>query len=199
MPDLTHERAAWDRGARAVAGVDEVGRGPIAGPVVAAAVILDPDAVPEGIDDSKRLSPARRAALDGAIRATARVGLGEASPAEIATLNIHHATLLAMARALADLGADHALVDGRFVPPGVAGAALVRGDARSLSIAAASIVAKTWRDARMAALARRHPGYGWEGNVGYPTRAHLDALRRLGPTPIHRASFAPVAQMLRQG
>ncbi len=183
-----------------VAGLDEVGRGPWAGPVVAAAVILDPDRIPEGIDDSKRLSPRRRVALDAAIRASAAVGIGRAGVEEIAAMNILQASHLAMRRALGALALVPrvALIDGRQLPPGLGcpARAVPDGDRRSLSIAAASIVAKVARDAIMAELARSHPGYGWETNQGYGTRAHAAALLALGVTPHHRRTFRPIHKIL---
>ncbi|HEX9647088.1 MAG TPA: ribonuclease HII [Alphaproteobacteria bacterium] len=187
---------AWEAAVPApVCGVDEAGRGPLAGPVVAAAVILAPGRIPAGIDDSKRLAPARRAALDAALRRDAEVALGIASVDEIDILNVLQASLLAMARAVAGLPRPpaSALIDGTFAPALACPArALVRGDARSLSIAAASIVAKCARDRIMAELALSFPGYGWETNAGYGTPAHLAALARLGPSPHHRRGFAPV-------
>jgi len=183
-----------------VAGVDEVGRGPWAGPVIAAAVILDRRAAPpEGIMDSKRLSPARREALYAALYETARIGLGAASVAEIERLNILGATLLAMERAVAalDVRPGHVLVDGNRLPTLPCPAtAVVRGDGRSLSIAAASIVAKVTRDRLMARLGRRYPGFGWERNAGYGTALHREGLDARGPTPHHRRAFAPVARVL---
>ncbi|WP_037280886.1 ribonuclease HII [Rubellimicrobium mesophilum] len=190
------------RGARNVAGVDEVGRGPLAGPVVAAAVILDPARIPPGLHDSKSLSRRARERADLLIRESARIGLGEASVEEIEELNISRATHLAMERAVAALGAapDHALVDGLHLPPNLPcpGSPLVRGDSRSLSIAAASIVAKVWRDGIMVALAQQHPGYGWETNMGYGSKSHMAALQAKGPTPHHRRTFAPVHKLLWQ-
>jgi ribonuclease HII len=195
-PDDTRERAARARGYPIVAGVDEVGRGPLAGPVVAAAVVLDPAAVPAGLADSKRLSPARRVMLAAEIRRSALVGLGIADVAEIDAINILQASMLAMTRAIAALPRvpDFALIDGNRCPREltVPAEAVVGGDARVVSIAAASIVAKVARDAMMAELDREFPGYGWAANAGYPTPGHLDALRRLGITPHHRRSFAPV-------
>ncbi|MBC7157066.1 MAG: ribonuclease HII [Rhodobacteraceae bacterium] len=200
QPDFSRETAARAAGHARIAGVDEVGRGPLAGPVMAAAVILDPAAIPAGLDDSKRLGAARRIALDRAIRAAATVGLGWASVAEIDALNILRASHLAMVRAVAALpvAAEFALVDGNLLPAGLPcpARAVIGGDARSLSIAAASIVAKVARDALMADLDRAHPGYGWATNAGYPTRAHLRALQDLGATPHHRRSFAPVRNIL---
>jgi len=201
-PDFALETAAHATGAGAVAGVDEVGRGPLAGPVVAAAVILDPAAIPPGLDDSKRLSAARRETLAVAIRATSAWALGLASVAEIDTLNILRASHLAMARALAGLGIppDLALIDGNRLPPDLPcpAQAVVGGDGRCLSIAAASILAKLERDRIMQALDLDHPGYGWAANMGYPTADHRAALLRLGVTPHHRRSFAPVAAALCQ-
>ena len=196
-PDLAQERALAEATGRWPLGIDEVGRGPLAGPVVAAAVRLDPSRIPEGLRDSKLLSPARRVRLDAAIRADAvAIGLGAASVAEIDSLNIHHAALLAMTRAARAAGGGPALVDGRFVPPALEGRAIVRGDASSASIAAASIVAKVVRDALMAALSQHHPCYGWERNAGYGTAEHRAALLQHGVTPHHRRTFAPVHNML---
>jgi ribonuclease HII len=204
MPDLALERIAWDEGFGVVCGVDEAGRGPWAGPVVAAAVVLDaerlsPD-LAAGLDDSKKLKPARRAELLGMLRAVARIGVGSASVEEIDASNILAATLLAMGRAVDALGRpvpDLALVDGNRPPRLVCPArTIVKGDALSLSIAAASIVAKQTRDAEMAELDRQFPGYGWAANAGYGTAQHKSALERLGPTPAHRKSFAPIRKML---
>ena len=193
-PDFAFERELIARGRALVAGVDEVGRGPLAGPLGVAAVILDPDDPPEGVDDSKALSSARREALSQVIYAKARcVSIAFASVAEIDALNIRGATLVAMARAVnaLSLRADFALVDGLDVPDGLRcpARAIVGGDARSLSIAAASIVAKVARDALMRRLDAVCPGYGFARHAGYPTRAHVEALARLGPTPFHRRSF----------
>jgi ribonuclease HII len=195
---FAHEAAALARGATSVAGVDEVGRGPLAGPVMAAAVVLDPDDIPAGLADSKSLTAPARSALAAELHARARVSVAEASVAEIDALNILQASLLAMRRALEGLRPAHALIDGNRLPQGLCcpAEALVQGDARCLSIAAASIVAKVARDARMAALAAEFPGYGWEHNAGYPTAAHREALLRLGLTPHHRRSFAPIRKML---
>ena len=183
-----------------VCGVDEVGRGPLAGPVVAAAVVLDPARPIAGLADSKKLRPARRAELAALIHQRADVAIAEASVAEIDDLNILRASLLAMARAVAALPRPpaRALIDGKFVPDGLPcpGEAVVRGDASVPAIAAASIVAKVHRDNLMTELAVTHPGYGWEGNAGYPTAQHLAALRELGPSPAHRHSFGPVKALL---
>lgn len=199
VPDFQIELAAMALHP-VVAGVDEAGRGPLAGPVVAAAVILDARRIPPGLNDSKRLTAARREALAPLIRAQAVCGLGLASVAEIDALNILRASHLAMCRALAALPAlpGLALVDGNLLPRDLpcAGQAVVGGDGLSLSIAAASILAKVERDRIMARLDRECPGYGWAGNAGYPTPGHREALSRLGPTPHHRRSFGPVRNLL---
>lgn len=192
-----------ERGLR-VAGLDEVGRGPLAGPVVAAAVVLPPGLPwPPGlVDDSKRMTHAARLRADALIRAVGAVGLGEASVAEVEALNPLGASLLAMARALAALPfvPDLALVDGGHLPALPCPArAIPGGDRLSLSIAAASVVAKVWRDALMVALAPQHPEYGWERNKGYGSQSHIRALQVHGPTPHHRRTFAPVHKMLWQG
>lgn len=217
MPNFAAEervlRRVADRTAgRWVIGLDEAGRGPWAGPVTAAAVWLDrrrcPKALLLRIDDSKALGAARRAGAYRALREAesagrAAIGLGEADVGEIDSLNILRASLLAMHRAAADLARRAglmpaaALVDGPHVPDLPYWAeALIGGDRLSLSVAAASIVAKVVRDGRMEELARRHPGYGWERNRGYGTAAHREALARLGVTPEHRRSFRPIRQVL---
>lgn len=197
------EEQLWARGCTCVAGVDEVGRGPLAGPVVAAAVILNPQALPEGIDDSKKLSAKRRDLLVPLLRQSAMVGLGVASVEEIDDLNVLQASLLAMRRAVGDLPAqpDHLLIDGNRMPVDLPCPAtlVVGGDGVSPSIAAASIVAKNWRDNVMKEAATQFPGYGWETNAGYPTKCHKSALRDLGVTPLHRRSFRPVRDILWQG
>jgi ribonuclease HII len=200
QPDFTHETAVLARGACRIVGVDEVGRGPLAGPVTACAVRLDPARIPPGLADSKTLTPARREALCAAILAQAEVGIAHASVEEIDALNILRASHLAMERAVAGLAADHVLIDGNLIPRGLTcrATAIVGGDARCLSIAAASIVAKVTRDRIMVDLAQQHPGYGWEANMGYPTPGHLQALRSLGVTPWHRRSFKPVHNILYQ-
>jgi len=194
---LAHRRALFAAGARVVAGVDEVGMGPLAGPVVAAAVVLPARIDLPGLDDSKRLSPAARERLSEAIRAQAVAwAVAEVGAHEIDALDILRASQAAMRRALGALAVapDHVLVDGRPVPAlGFPQTAIVGGDASDASIAAASIVAKVHRDARMQEFDRAHPGWGFAVHKGYPTPAHLAALRRLGPSPIHRRSFAPVA------
>lgn len=202
VPDFDHERRAFGRGLLRVAGVDEVGRGPLAGPVVSAAVVLDPEDIPPGLADSKVLGRAARERLEPGIKARARAwAVAEASVEEIDRLNILQASLLAMRRAVAALGpVDMVLVDGNRLPPGLpcAAEAIVGGDACCLSIAAASILAKVARDRLMVDLAQQHPGYGWEANAGYPTKAHQEALLNLGVTPWHRRSFAPVHKILYQ-
>jgi ribonuclease HII len=199
MPDFSLETALGG----VVVGIDEVGRGPLAGPVIAAAVILDPARPLAGLDDSKRLSARRREALAAQLEETALIGLGRAEIEDIDRINILQATFLAMRRAfdavalLAGRPIDHALIDGPHCPALPCPAhPVIGGDGRSLSIAAASVVAKVHRDALMARLAEAFPGYGWESNAGYGTKVHLEALARLGPTPHHRRSFAPVARLL---
>ena len=200
MPDFALER----RCKGLVCGIDEAGRGPLAGPVVAAAVILDPRRFPkllrDELDDSKVLTREQREACHGTLRqcvdrGAARIGVGAASVHEIDRVNILRASLLAMARAVAVLGIcpDVALVDGSIAPPIAAAVqTVVKGDSLSFSIAAASVIAKVTRDRIMRGLAPRYPGYGWDTNVGYATREHGDAIRRLGISRHHRLSFAPV-------
>ncbi|GHD54932.1 ribonuclease HII [Vreelandella hamiltonii] len=183
-----------------LAGVDEVGRGPLIGSVVAAAVILDPQAPIEGLTDSKKLTARKREQLDVQIRERALAfALAEASAAEIDTLNIYHATHLAMRRAIDALmpAAEYLLVDGNRLPGhALPGQAVVKGDARHPAIAAASILAKVARDAQMAALDLRYPEYGFARHKGYPTKEHLAALEAHGPLAEHRKSFAPVQRQL---
>lgn len=204
MPDFSLEQTHDGL----VCGVDEAGRGPLAGPLVAAAAMLDRDRLPaalrDALDDSKALKPARREAVFTALQDSPAVRLGVAvvSVEDIDHLNILGATLDGMARAVDDLGGPPptlALVDGNQPPtlaPGCAVRCVVKGDARCLSIAAASIVAKVTRDRLMVALDAAHPGYGWGRNMGYGTREHLTALRAQGVTPHHRRSFAPVRAVL---
>ena len=192
MPGLTHEK----RCPPPVAGVDEAGRGPLAGPVVAAAVILPLRGVPRGIDDSKKLTAPIRAELCRRLHDCAIVGIGIVEPGEIDTLNIYWATMKAMTLAVEALGQlpGHVLVDGNRLPRWTYTAtAIVGGDAISRSIAAASIVAKHTRDAIMIRAAESYPHYGWHANKGYGAPAHLAALREHGPSPLHRRSFAPVS------
>ncbi|MBJ6372903.1 ribonuclease HII [Sedimentitalea arenosa] len=202
VPDDSLERAARGRGFPRVAGVDEVGRGPLAGPVTAAAVILDPAQIPEGLNDSKKLTAKARARIAVLIHEQAEVSIAHASVEEIDRLNILRASHLAMERAVAALSPppDFVLIDGSMIPRGLAlpSAAVVRGDGRSVSIAAASIVAKIARDRIMVDLAQQHPGYGWETNAGYPSKSHRLALQNLGVTPHHRRSFKPVHNILYQ-
>ena len=201
FPDFSFETLALDRGARRIVGVDEVGRGPLAGPVTAAAVVLDPGCIPEGLNDSKKLTEKRRGVLAGEILACAEVCIVHVEVEEIDRINILQASLAAMTRAIAGLNHPpcHALIDGNRLPAGLGSAeAIVQGDGKSLSIAAASIVAKVARDALMVDLAQQHPGYGWETNAGYGTGVHLRALQDLGVTPYHRRSFAPVRNILCQ-
>jgi ribonuclease HII len=200
QPDYTFEQAAVQRGLQCVAGVDEVGRGPLAGPVTAAAVILDPQSIPQGLNDSKKLTARRRAGIADDIWLMAQVAVAHASVAEIDELNILRASHLAMQRAIDELPQrpDHVLIDGNMIPRGlkISAQTIVKGDARSLSIAAASIVAKVARDRIMCALAADFPGYGWDSNAGYPSKAHKMALQSLGVTPHHRRSFKPVHNIL---
>ena len=193
-PTLDLEQRLWQQGYPRVAGLDEAGRGCLAGPVVAAAVILPSDAHLPGLDDSKKLSPAARDALFDVVYAEAlAVGVGACSPREIDELNILWASLEAMRRAASDLALplDYCLIDGNKTIPDAPWPqeAVVKGDARSLSIAAASVVAKVTRDRAMIELDAAFPAYGWAGHKGYPTAAHYDALRTHGPSPHHRRSF----------
>ncbi|SPJ23286.1 ribonuclease HII [Palleronia abyssalis] len=203
MPDLSLESRLHAQGARVVAGVDEVGRGPLAGPVVAAAVVLFPCTVPVGLDDSKKLDAPTRQRLADEVQLCAHIGIGEASVEEIDAINILQATFLAMCRAVDALSVrpDALLIDGNRLPANLPcrAEAVVKGDARSVSISAASIVAKNRRDLGMLTLAQQYPGYGWETNMGYGTREHLLGLKRHGATPIHRRSFRPVHDILFQG
>jgi ribonuclease HII len=198
-PDLRHERKLWRSGVEAVAGVDEAGVGPMAGPVVAAAVIFAPEAFIKGVHDSKQLKAERRADLYQRIVADALTwAVGAAEPMEIDQVNIYWATRLAIRRALAALAFEpaHVLVDGREIASLVyPQTAIVGGDRKSFCIAAASIVAKVTRDRMMCEYEARYPGYGFAQHKGYCTPEHMAALRALGPSPIHRRSFAPVAEV----
>ncbi|QCI63260.1 ribonuclease HII [Phreatobacter stygius] len=195
IPSFSIERRAIAQGFVPVAGVDEAGRGPLAGPVVAAAVILDPDAIPEGLADSKQLDEAAREALYAAVMATARaVAIASASPARIDRTDIRKATLHAMTEAVLRLGvaARHVLVDGRDLPAlplGTSGEAIVDGDALVVSIAAASIIAKVHRDRLMRHVGATHPDYRFEQHKGYGTRIHREAIALHGPTAHHRMTF----------
>lgn len=198
-PDFEFERVYWRAGLVRIAGVDEAGAGPLAGPVMAAAVVFSPEdsvVVELGIDDSKKLTEAARAALAPLIRARAvAFAVAECSPAEIDRHNIRQACLIAMRRAVEVLSpaADALVIDYRRLPDlALPQTAITRGDALSLSIGAASILAKTTRDAFMEAADARYPGYGFARHKGYGTPEHLEALARLGPCPLHRRSYAPV-------
>ena len=201
-PDFTFEASLMGQGYPLIAGVDEVGRGPLAGPVTAAAVILDPSNIPQGLNDSKKLSAKRRENLYDLILKSATVAVAHVSVEEIDRINILQASLLAMRNAVAALNPQpaHLLIDGNRVPDpiNIPAQPIVKGDGKSLSIAAASIVAKTVRDRLMAELSLQNPGYGWEKNAGYPSKQHILALQRLGVTPHHRRSFRPVHNILYQ-
>jgi len=205
MPDFSIEQRHHDLGNTFICGVDEAGRGPWAGPVVAAAAMPDPARMPatliDAIDDSKKLSAAKRALLFAQFDGCVRFGIGQADVTEIESVNILQATLLAMKRAVDNLACpiDLALIDGNHAPDlgDVKTTCLIKGDGRSLSIAAASIAAKVTRDKIMADLAKHYPGYGWERNAGYGTQEHKRALARLGVTPVHRKNFAPIRNILR--
>ena len=201
-PDFTFEAILMGQGYSLIAGVDEVGRGPLAGPVTAAAVILDPSNIPQGLNDSKKLSAKRRENLYDLILKSATVAVAHVSVEEIDRINILQASLLAMRNAVAALNPQpaHLLIDGNRVPDpiNIPAQPIVKGDGKSLSIAAASIVAKTVRDRLMAELSLQNPGYGWEKNAGYPSKQHILALQRLGVTPHHRRSFRPVHNILYQ-
>lgn len=204
-PDFSFEDAEIARGFAAIAGIDEAGRGPWAGPVIAAAVILDraklTDALRGGLNDSKKLTAKKREELFDALPDCARIGVGRAEVDEIDRDNILAATMAAMGRAVTDIGLppDLALVDGNREPDLPCPArCIIKGDGRSLSIAAASIIAKVTRDGIMATLAAEHPGYGWETNAGYGTAQHRAGLLAHGVTEHHRKSFAPIIKILRQ-
>ena len=201
-PDLSFETKAREAGYSFIAGVDEVGRGPLAGPVTAAAVILDMTNIPEGLNDSKKLTAKRREVLFDQIMGTAQVSVAHASVAEIDEINILQASHLAMVRAVAGLpiAPDYVLIDGNRMPKTltIPAECVIKGDAKSLSIAAASVIAKVTRDRIMSDLAREFPGYGWETNAGYGSKKHMEALSTLGVTPHHRVSFKPVHNILYQ-
>lgn len=199
QPDYRHEAELKARGARVVAGVDEAGRGPLAGPVVVSAVVLDPDCIPPGLNDSKKLSEAQRENLFAQIMASAlAVSVVVAPPSIILSHNIRGATLWGMAQAASSLSLspDRVLIDGRDVPMGLpcAGLALIGGDGRSVSIAAASIVAKVTRDRMCAIMDCDAPHFGFAGHKGYSTAAHMRALIEHGPCRHHREEFAPVRE-----
>ena len=199
-PDMNHERQL---GEQIVCGIDEAGRGPLAGPVVAAAVIIPdrPDILEalSNLNDSKKISKTKREKLYPLIEEHCAVGIGRAEPEEIDRINIREATFLAMRRALKAIPdrPDYALVDGN-ADPGlpIKTETIIKGDSKSLSIAAASVIAKVSRDREMTRLAAEYPHYGWTGNAGYPTKSHIDALRQYGVSPYHRRSFAPVAKVV---
>ena len=199
-PDFAFEADLIARGMARVAGVDEVGRGPLAGPVTAAAVVLDPARIPKGLNDSKKLSEKKRLALLEELMTCAEVSVAHASVEEIDDINILRASHLAMERAVAGLSSppDHCLIDGNLIPRGltIPSTAVVKGDARSVSISAASIAAKIARDTIMRDLAQQFPGSGWDSNAGYPSKSHISALQTLGVTPHHRRSFKPVHNIL---
>lgn len=201
-PDFSLEQVAIARGIAPIAGVDEAGRGPLAGPVVAAAVILHPGGIPAGLDDSKKLRPAQREHLFMMLQNTAEISVAVADVERIDRDNILQATLWAMAEAVAGLEQtpDLALVDGNQEPDLKCFCrTIVKGDSLSLSIAAASIAAKVVRDKIMCELAEQHPSYGWQRNKGYGTKEHMAALEALGATSHHRRSFAPVRRVLDMG
>ncbi|POO56518.1 ribonuclease HII [Agrobacterium rosae] len=195
-PDFSLELEARNRGLWPVAGTDEAGRGPLAGPVVAAAVILDPENIPEGLNDSKKLSKARREVLFEKILETSIVSVASSGPVLIDRMNILRASLDAMRRAVLGLHTAPAIVlaDGRDIPPGLScdAKAVIKGDGRSVSIAAASIIAKVTRDRMMERAGLIHPAYGFEAHVGYGTPTHLRAIEANGPCPLHRMSFRPM-------
>ncbi|WP_333713876.1 ribonuclease HII [Yoonia sp.] len=202
-PDFSFETIARERGLLRVAGVDEVGRGPLAGPVVAAAVVLDPARIPAGLNDSKKLTAKRREALFDQLMEVAEVSIAAATVEEIDAHNILRASHMAMVRAINGLRSapDHVLIDGNMTPRGltVSSETIVKGDGRSVSIAAASVVAKLWRDRHMVALAQQYPCYGWDKNAGYPTAQHKLGLLEFGVSPHHRRSFKPIHNILYQG
>ena len=202
LPTYQYERKLQSKGYSTIAGVDEVGRGPIAGPVYAAAVILNPNHIPVGLNDSKKLSARKRNLISEEIMKHADVSIASASEREIEEINILRASHLAMMRAIEGLktNPNHILIDGNLIPRDltIPATAIIKGDACSVSIAAASIVAKISRDLIMCDLGQQFPGYGWDKNAGYPTLQHLNALQDLGVTPHHRRTFKPVHNILYQ-
>ncbi|MBE6729018.1 MAG: ribonuclease HII [Ruminococcaceae bacterium] len=194
MPDYSYEKSAKEKGLKSVCGVDEAGRGPLAGPVCAAAVILPDDAVIEGLDDSKKLSEKKREALyDKIINTAVSYGIAFSDVEEIEEVNILGATYIAMCRAVEKLKVkpDYVLVDGNRYPPmlEIEGETVVKGDSKSMSIAAASILAKVTRDRLLLEYAKQYPEYGFEKHKGYGTKAHIEAIKKFGVTKIHRQSF----------
>ena len=196
-PDFRHEQWLMNKRAALVCGVDEAGRGPLAGPVTAAAVILDPENIPDGLHDSKKLTKKKREGLFLEILNSSVVSFAHVGAPTIDEINIREASLFAMTKSVLGLNAKvtYALIDGNALPKNLPcpAASLVKGDSRSLSIAAASIIAKVVRDQLMVRLDAQYPGYGLAGHKGYPTKAHREAVMELGPSRIHRRSFAPVA------
>ena len=196
---LNFERVLWQSGIKTIAGVDEVGVGPLAGPVVAAAVVFPPGTELDGIDDSKRLDPEQRAKMEAVIRRTgAAIGIGMADVGEIDRLNIYHAALLAMRRAVEALPStpEHLLIDARTIPGvSIPQNSFFKGDGINFSIAAASIIAKTYRDRLMEELEKKYPGYGFAQHKGYSTPEHQSAIRGLGPCPVHRMSFQFIREL----
>lgn len=201
LPDFTAEKALLQTGKAIVIGVDEVGRGPWAGPVVAAAVCLNPNDLPVGATDSKKLSAKKREVLSAEIKQKAKWCIAEASVEEVDTLNIREATLLAMKRAVDGLNlvVDHTFIDGNAMPKNLVSQTaecVIKGDSKVMSIACASIIAKVYRDAMMAKLSEQFPHYAWERNAGYGTKAHQEGLAVHGITPHHRKSFKPIQVLL---
>tara|TARA_R110000868_G_scaffold262401_2_gene521032 strand:- start:14409 stop:15026 length:618 start_codon:yes stop_codon:yes gene_type:complete len=203
FPDFSIEKTQYKSGKNVVVGVDEVGRGPWAGPVVAAAVWIDPDKIPYGATDSKKLTAKKRDDLAEVILRDAQCSIAECSVEEVDALNIREATFLAMERAVAGLNlpVDYIYVDGNALPKNLpcVSEAVVKGDSKVLSIACASIVAKVYRDKMMADLAKDYPHYGWERNAGYGTKLHQEGLALYGVTDHHRKSFKPIQALLEKG
>ena len=200
FPNFKIEQDLISNGCSTIAGVDEVGRGPLAGPVTAAAVILDPLNIPENLNDSKVLSSKKREKLFDELKSSSIFAIAHVSPKEIDKLNILQASLLAMVNAVSNLKVtpNHILIDGNKVPERLVGqaTAVVKGDSKVLSIAAASIIAKVTRDKLMRDLDSEFPVYGWAKNAGYPTKCHMNAIVKYGVTPYHRRSFKPVHNIL---
>jgi len=200
LPDLSFENDHAHHGI--ICGIDEVGRGPWAGPVTAAAIILDQTSIPNGMNDSKKISAIKRNQIALHLKETAFIGIGHASVEEIDEINILQASFLAMERAIKNLPLtpDFALIDGRHIPPNISipAKAIIKGDSISLSISAASIIAKVTRDKIMTDLAKKLPYYGWETNMGYGTKKHQDGLQSHGVTKHHRRSFKPIHNILCQ-